>query len=113
SGRNFASLSLIISFSLCQRVSRQIYFLRLGLADMSVNLGGSQTGMPQQFLHHPQVRAAIQQMGGKSMSDGMRMHFFINPALFGVLMNDFLDTSFNQLFAVAVDKNGLGLLFPQ
>lgn len=41
------------------------------LRHVSINLRAGQVAMPEQQLHHPEVRAMIQQMGGKCMPKGM------------------------------------------
>ena len=73
-----------------------VYLFCLGFTDVGINLGSGQTGVSEQFLHHPQVGPAVEQMCGKGVADGMGVHFFIDAALFGILLHDFLDTPFNQ-----------------
>ena len=41
------------------------------LAYMSVDLCGLQAGVTQQFLHHPQVGAPVQQVGGEAVAEGV------------------------------------------
>lgn len=41
-------------------VSRVVYFFRLTLTNVGINLRGGQTGMSEQFLYHPQVSAAVE-----------------------------------------------------
>lgn len=38
---------------------------------MGVDLGGGKIRMAQQHLHHPQVGAVVEQMGGKGVAQGM------------------------------------------
>ena len=40
-------------------------------SDMGVDLGGRDISMPQKQLDYPQIRPMIEQMGGKSMAQGM------------------------------------------
>ena len=40
---------------------------------MSVDLGGLQAGVAQQFLHHPEVGAAVEQVGGEAVAEGVGM----------------------------------------
>ena len=39
---------------------------------MRVDRGGGDIDMPLEQLHHPQIRAVIEQMRGKSVTQGMR-----------------------------------------
>ena len=45
-------------------------------ADLGVFLGCRQGGMAKQFLNRPQIGAAVKQMGGKRMAQGMRGRIF-------------------------------------
>ena len=54
--------------------------------------------MSQQFLHYPEVRPAVQQMRRESMTDSMRVDSFIDAALFGILLYNFLNAPLDQLF---------------
>ena len=40
--------------------------------NMGINLGGSDAFMPQHALNRPQIRPALQQMGGKGMAERVR-----------------------------------------
>ena len=40
--------------------------------DVGVDGGGADVGMAQQQLHRPQIGAVVQQMGGKSVAQGVR-----------------------------------------
>ncbi|MNY69718.1 hypothetical protein D3C86_2076950 [compost metagenome] len=39
---------------------------------MGIDLRGRQIAVTQQHLHHPQIGAMIEQMGGKGMAQGVR-----------------------------------------
>ena len=41
------------------------------LAYMSVDLRGLQAGVTQQFLHHPQVGAPVEEVGGEAVAEGV------------------------------------------
>jgi hypothetical protein len=41
------------------------------LADVSVDLGGLQTGVAEQFLYDPEVGPPVQQMGGEAVTEGV------------------------------------------
>ena len=47
--------------------------------DMRVNLRGADTGVPKQFLDHPQIRAMLQQMGRKTMTQHVRRDVPFSP----------------------------------
>ena len=40
--------------------------------DVRVDGGRADIGMPQQQLHHAQIRAVVEQMGGKGVAQGVR-----------------------------------------
>lgn len=40
--------------------------------DMGIDLRGGDVGMPQQHLHHAQIGAVVEQMGGKSVAQHVR-----------------------------------------
>ena len=42
------------------------------IGNMGVDLGGVDVGMTEQHLHHAQIRAVIDQMGGKRMAQFVR-----------------------------------------
>lgn len=44
-----------------------MHFLQSRMVDVRVNLGRRDTGVAQQFLHLPEIRAARQHMRGKTM----------------------------------------------
>jgi len=50
--------------------------------DMRINLGGRQIAVPQQHLHHAQIRAVIQQMRGKGVSQSMGRQLFFDAGFF-------------------------------
>src|SRR5664279_5802208 len=50
-------------------------------AHMSVDLRGLQAGMTQQFLHHSEVRAPVQQMGGEAVAEGVGVGRDRRPAV--------------------------------
>src|SRR5690349_3455951 len=49
-------------------------FLQLLQAHVRVDLGGREAGVPQHLLHRADVRAAIQEVGGKGMAERVRGH---------------------------------------
>ena len=51
--------------------------------DQGVNLGGGHRRMAKQLLNDPDVRASVQQMGGKGMSHRMRRYVSLDARLIG------------------------------
>ena len=45
-----------------------VNFAQAGSGDMSVNLGGTDIGMPQQLLDHPEVSAVFEKVRGEAMA---------------------------------------------
>ena len=52
---------------MCSRIDSQQPLL----AYMSVDLRGLQAGVTQQFLHHTQVGAPVEEMGGEAVAEGV------------------------------------------
>ena len=46
------------------------------MAYVRVDLRGGHAGVPEQFLHGAHVRAALDQVRGKGMAQGVRMEWF-------------------------------------
>src|SRR3990172_11716461 len=46
-------------------------FLELGIGDVSVDLGGGDVSMAQQFLDGPDIGASAQEVGRKGVTQGM------------------------------------------
>ena len=67
-----------------------VYLLQPTLIHMSVDLRCGDVGMAEHFLDHPQVGAMVQQMGGKGMTQEMRMHMLLQSGSLGALLNDLL-----------------------
>ena len=61
-------LGRISAVRLSARMMGRVQLLHANLRDMGINLCGRQVAMPQQHLHHAQVRAMIEQMRGKGMA---------------------------------------------
>ena len=55
--------------------------------DMRVNLGGADTGVPQQLLDHPQICAMLQQMRRKTMTQHVRCDVPFNPRAKHAILN--------------------------
>src|SRR5690606_11768126 len=63
------------------RVMRGMQRLQAGLGHMGIDLRGGQVAMPKQQLHHTQVSAMVEQVGGKGMTQGMRRQRFENTGM--------------------------------
>lgn len=72
--------------------------------DVSVDLGGGQRRMSQQFLHTADIRPVVQQMGGKGMAQHVGMHLHAQSDFIGMLLHVLLHASGAQRPAKAVDK---------
>ncbi len=67
---NFLCCLLCGQFTRASRARMRLIvgFLQSFGGEVGVNLRGRQVGVSQQFLHAPQIRAGIQQMGGVAVS---------------------------------------------
>jgi hypothetical protein len=72
------------------------------LADVSVDLGGLQAGVTEEFLHHPQVSPAIEQMGGKAVPEGVGVGGSVRPAI-----EQAPDVSRPEGATLAIEKEGV------
>ena len=61
------------------RVGGVIGAHELGRADVRVALGGGQPAVAQELLDHAEVRAAIEEMGGEGVPQGVRAHPALDP----------------------------------
>jgi len=49
---------------------------------VGVNLGGGNVAVAEQHLHHPQIRAVVEQVGGKGVAQRVwRQRAFVFPSL--------------------------------
>ena len=62
-------------------------FLEAFVIDVGVDLSGYYAGVPQQFLHDPQVRSARKQVRRETMPQGMRRHLGFQACDLGVLLD--------------------------
>ena len=49
-----------------------VQILEAGPGDMGIDLGGRQVAVAEQHLHHPQVGAMVEQVGGEGVAQGVR-----------------------------------------
>src|SRR5947199_823843 len=68
-----AAASVSSTSSLCPRMRRLVNRLESFFAHVSVQLGRSQIGVPEQLLHGPQVGPTVEEMGGEGVAQGVRV----------------------------------------
>lgn len=73
-------------------------------ADMRINLCGDETFVPQQFLNTPNIRASIQEMGGKTVPEGMGSDTRVQSTLLDVFFQHSGNASRGQPIAKSVSK---------
>ena len=71
-------------------------------ADVSVPLGGGEVGVAQQLLHRPQVGAAVEEVGGEGVAQGVRVGGRGRPAV-----EDAPRVTRREATAAAVDEQGV------
>ena len=55
--------------------------------NVGIDLGRRNVAVTQQHLHHAQIGAVIEQVGGKGMPERMRRQCHTNPGFSGVLLD--------------------------
>ena len=65
-------------------------FLQVGLADVGINLGGSDRSMAQHLLYRAQIGAVLHEVRSKRMTQGVRRDGLINSRLLGRLADEAL-----------------------
>lgn len=53
---------------------------QLGQAQVSVSLGGGESGVAQKLLYGAQVRSPLEEMGGKTVPQGVGADGFLNAS---------------------------------
>jgi hypothetical protein len=86
-------------------------FLQETSIDLGVDLGGGHGRMTQEFLDHAKVGAALEQMGGKRMSQHVRMKPTLESRRARVLSQDAPKPHAAQLAAPAVQEHDVGFAF--
>ena len=71
---------------------------------MGIDLGGVDVGVAQQRLHHAQLRAAFQQVGGEGVAKQVWVHRPVNTRRQRVLADDELHRSLGEAAAVAIQE---------
>ncbi len=87
-------------------MSLLIHILQFLLDHMGVNLGGRDIRVTQHFLKRPQVRAVLQQMGRKGMTQRMGRDFLVNARLLLIVLDNLPESLPAHALAVHIDKQG-------
>ena len=66
----------------------RVQFLEALASHVRIDLRGRQIAVAEQHLHHAQVRAVIEQMGGKGMSQSMGREVPVDAGLAGITLDD-------------------------
>ena len=74
--------------------------------DVSIDLGGAEIFMSKQLLHAPQVRARIQKMCCKRMTQLVGCHVRGQSRLIEIFLEIPLKTAGGEALSVLVDKDG-------
>src|ERR1700733_2335796 len=70
------------------RMMLRMQFLQTFARHVSVNLSRRQIAMPQQHLHHAQIRPVVQQMSREGMAQGVRRELFLHAGLLRIALDD-------------------------
>ena len=93
----------------------RMYLLQPLSCYMRINLRGRNIGMPQQQLHHAQIRAVIDEVGGKRVSQGVRRNWFVHAGFDCVALDHVPEHLPRQLFgadfAIAMHEYTQRLMF--
>ena len=65
-------ISADLFFTACSRMCGVVDTGEMLKIEVSVNLGGCNIGVSEQFLHGAQIRAGFEQVGGEGMTQHMR-----------------------------------------
>lgn len=68
--------------------------------EVGIDLGGGQIGMAKQFLHRTQIAAGLQHMGGKGVTQLVRMDVAVNALLDAPLGKTFLHVTGRDAFSL-------------
>src|SRR6476646_8972992 len=72
--------------------------------DMGVNLRGRDIGVAEHLLNRAQVRAALEQVGGERVTEGVRRHRLCDPRLFDVSAQNLPGSHSRKWLAAGVEK---------
>ena len=71
---------------------------------VSVCLGGADTGVPQHFLHSPQIPTGLQHVRGKRVPQHMRVEAHAETLAFRLNFEALIDRSMTDVFSVPGKK---------
>lgn len=71
---------------LFSRVKTLVFLLDKFLVHMSVDLGGADVGVTQQFLQHAEVHARFEAVGGEAVAEGVGRYLL--SQVHGMLLHD-------------------------
>lgn len=78
-------------------------------ADVRINLGGRDIGMPEHHLQRAEVRPMLQEMGRKGVTNGVGSDAPVDPGLCPVHPDGFPESLARQAAAPASDKEERGI----
>lgn len=108
--RPCAALLLFRALALsASRVRLQIPAAHLAPSHMGIDLSAGKAGMPEELLHHSEIGAAIEHMGGKCVAKHVRMDPIAQASLRRIRLQEILDPAFGDPPAVSVQKQSLRL----
>lgn len=76
-------------------------FAKVGIGDVSVDLGGGNVGVTEEGLDRAQVGAVHKKVGGKTVTQSMRSDMFGDAGVASVSLDDALNTSGGETAIVA------------
>lgn len=83
-----------------------VLLAEMGIGQVSIDLRGGYTGVAQQFLNMAQRSPILEQMGGKTMAQGVRRNSFIHTSLLTVGLQDVPDPLASKTLPTVVDEKG-------
>src|ERR1700728_1337963 len=75
-------------FGSAARMMARVQFLQALAGHVRIDLRGRQVAVPEQHLHHPQIRPVVEQMGCERVSERVRGEIAINARLAGITFDD-------------------------
>ena len=73
-----------------------VAFTQAGGGHVGINLGGGQTAMSEQFLHGADIGTAVEHVGGKTVSEGMRARAPVQARLREIFFQQSADAASRQ-----------------
>ena len=76
---------------------------------MRIDLGRTEVGVSQEFLHDAQIGPVVEQMGREGMAQHVRMNGLVETGLHGVFVEQILDPPGRERLVGMVDEDELAL----